>query len=184
MEKSTRGRILDGALELLGTRGASAFSARAVEDVAGVPHGSVRHHFGDAAGLRRAMVDRLLELDLEDAAARPLATIASWLGEHRARTAARYELMLMSLGEPPLGEALVRGRDAATATAAAAIGIPAERAAGLVAAVDGLVLDTMLRGRREVDPAAFRVLAAGFLGEDVAAALARGAPGPADPPRG
>lgn len=161
MEKSTRERVLDAALALLGERGAGAFSVRAVEDRAAAPHGTVRHHFGDAAGLRGALVERLLELELAHAADDPAALIRGWLGAHRARTRARYELMLMAQREPPLRDAFASGRDAVVAGAVAA-GIPAPAAAGLVAAIDGLVLDALVRDADAVDPAALRALLGPF----------------------
>lgn len=157
MPASTRPRLLDAALDVLGTQGGAGFSARAVEDAADVPHGSIRHHFGDVAGLRRAMVERLLELEMPDAPADPAARIASWLGEHRTRTRARYELAVLALGEEPLRAALVSGRDAVVA-AAVESGLEERAARSAVAAIDGLVFDALLRGDAAVDPDALALL--------------------------
>lgn len=153
----------------IASRGAAGFSARAAEEEAGAPHGSVRYHFGGHAGLVSAMTERLVELELDGAEADPLGTTAvgttaGWLGAHRERTRARYELLVLALRGGEVAERFLAGRDAVVAQVVAATGLPAERARGLVAAVDGLVLDAMLRGEAALDPADLRAVMAGFLG--------------------
>ncbi|CAG7845210.1 hypothetical protein USB125703_01468 [Pseudoclavibacter triregionum] len=157
-------RLADAGLAVLARRGAAGFSARAAEEEAGAPHGSVRYHFGGHAGLVSAMTQRLVELELDGAEADPLGTTADWLGAHRERTRARYELLVLALRGGDVSERFLAGRDAVVAQAVAATGLPAERARGLVAAVDGLVLDAMLRGEAALDPADLRAVMAGFLG--------------------
>lgn len=157
-------RLADAGLAVLARRGAAGFSARAAEEEAGAPHGSVRYHFGGHAGLVSAMTERLVELELDGAEADPLGTTADWLGAHRERTRARYELLVLALRGGDVSERFLAGRDAVVAQVVAATGLPAERSRGLVAAVDGLVLDAMLRGEAALDPADLRAVMAGFLG--------------------
>ncbi|WCB96450.1 hypothetical protein DSM104299_05209 [Baekduia alba] len=148
MEKTTKTRLLDHALDLLGRQGASALTVRAVEDAAGVPHGSVRHHFGDRSGLVRALFDHLA--DREGAvAASTTEAFAHWLGPGRTLTLARYELFLLAARDPTLRAPLVAARDRFVALAAERVG--AEAAPAVVAALDGLVLDALVRGERDPD---------------------------------
>lgn len=155
MERTSKMRLLDQALELLGTGGATALTVRAVEDAAGLPHGSVRHHFGDRAGLVRALFDHLA--DREGVAATDAeAAFAQWLGPGRTLTLARYELFLMAARDASLRAPLVTARDRFVALAAERVG--ADAAPALVAALDGLVLDALVRG--EYDPGALAAAAA------------------------
>jgi AcrR family transcriptional regulator len=150
MEKTTRERLLDAGLELLGTAGARHCTARAAEDAAGMPHGSVRHHFGNHAGFLAALVDHLYTLDSPAAGETLADTIGRWLGSDRARTRARYELALLATREPGFREPFVAGRERYVATLAAT-GLPHDVAARAVAMVDGLVLDAMIRGLDHLD---------------------------------
>lgn len=150
MEKNSRYRLLDGALDLLGRSGAAGLTVRAVEDAAAVPHGSVRHHFGDRAGLVAALFEHLADLE-----AGPIegATVASalehLLGPGRTLTLARYELFLMAARDPALRPPLVREQERFVALAAERVG--AEAAPALVAALDGLVLDALVRGEHDFE---------------------------------
>lgn len=152
MEKDTRRRLLDAAYESLTSRGASGATVRAVEERAGVPHGSVRHHFGSRDGLVAALVDDLVAADLARAPEDPLAMLARFLGPERDRTMARYELMLLAMRDPGLRDHLVRARDSLVALVERA-GLPRAEARTLVAALDGLILDGLLRGDTGADPA-------------------------------
>ncbi|HWI74725.1 MAG TPA: TetR family transcriptional regulator [Baekduia sp.] len=151
MEKTSRTKLLDSALDLLGRGGPSALTVRAAEDVAGLPHGSVRHHFGDRAGLVRALFDHLADRESAvaagDGAGDPAAAIAHWLGPGRDLTLARYELFLMAARDPELRAPLVHARDRFVALAAQRVG--AEAAPAVVAALDGLVFDALVRGARD-----------------------------------
>lgn len=146
MEKRVPERLVDAAIGLLGSDGAGAVTVRAVEAAAGVPHGSVRHHFGSLAGLRLALVRGLL---LAERADQPDASlpglVAWWTGAGAPIARARYEIMLMAMRDPALREVFVAARDDLVARLAAT-GVPATDAAALVAMLDGLVLDALLRG--------------------------------------
>ncbi|WP_019201574.1 TetR/AcrR family transcriptional regulator [Tsukamurella sp. 1534] len=152
MEKSTPDRLLDAGLELLGGVGFRGWSVRAAEDVAGVPHGSARHHFGDQRGLVRAMVARLLELDRPRKGETPEEQVRRWVGPDAAFTRARYELIVASFHDAELAADLTRGRDAFV-TALEERGMAAADAASLVAALDGHLLDAVLRRHGPTDPA-------------------------------
>lgn len=144
MEKSTRECLLDAALELLGRVGFRHWSMRGVEDEAGAPHGTARHHFGNQRGLIVHMVRHLLEGDLPAPDESPRQQVMRWLGAEVGRTRARYELVVASFHDAELAAELVRGRDRL-------VGVLCERgltyadAAELVAALDGMVLDALLR---------------------------------------
>ena len=58
---TARARIRNAALELHARQGADHTTVRQVAELAGVTHGLVRHHFGNKADLRRAVVDHILE---------------------------------------------------------------------------------------------------------------------------
>lgn len=155
MENPPRVRLLDAALGLLGEGGAGALTVRAAEARAGMPHGSVRHHFGDRHGLLTALFPRLEELE------RPLAgggglgeTVGQWIGPGRDLALARYELFLMAARDPELRGPLIAARDRFVALAAARVGEDA--APAFVAALDGVVLDALVRG--DADPHRLRAL--------------------------
>jgi AcrR family transcriptional regulator len=155
--ENSRTRILDSALELLGHGGARDLTVRAVEDAAALPHGSVRHHFGHRNGLVRALFDHLGERDVpitvsdrDSPTTAVAAALRHWLGPGRTVTLARYELYLMAARDPALRPPLVRARERFVALAARRVG--PETAPAVVAALDGLVLDALVRG--EHDPAA------------------------------
>lgn len=158
MEKTSKTRLLDAALTILGREGAGALTVRAVEDAAGLPHGSVRHHFGDRGGLVRALFDHLADREGPVAARRtpaggdPAVAIAQWLGPGREVTLARYELFLMAARDPALRAPLVEARDRFVALAARRVGDAA--APAVVAALDGLVFDALVRGATEATGAA------------------------------
>ena len=148
-KRGTRERVLDAALELLGERGASAMTVRAAEQAAEVPHGTVRHHFGDRAGLVRALFGRLADREAPPAEGGPLAAMEDWLGPGRTLALARYELFLLAARDPSLRPHLVAARERFVAQAAERVG-PAS-APAIVAAIDGLLLDALVRG--DADPA-------------------------------
>ncbi|MES1192976.1 MAG: TetR family transcriptional regulator [Solirubrobacterales bacterium] len=156
MENTTT-RILDSALDLIGRRGLGTLTVRAVEEDAGLPHGSVRHHFGSRDGLIRALFHHLGERDLpvtisdrDSPTTAVAAALRHWLGPGRTVTLARYELFLMAARDPALRPPLVRARERFVALTARRVG--AEAAPAVVAALDGLVLDALVRG--EHNPAA------------------------------
>ncbi|MGW0021732.1 TetR/AcrR family transcriptional regulator [Rhodococcus sp. NPDC003382] len=144
MEKSTRGVLLDAGLELLGRVGFRGWSMRGVEDEAGVPHGTARHHFTNQRGLVLAMVRHLLEGDLPAAGESLDQQFARWLDAEAGRTRARYELIVASFHDAELAAELVHGRDLLVAVLRER-GATLVDAAQLVSALDGILLDALLR---------------------------------------
>ena len=74
----------------------------------------------------------------------PVAALEHWLGPGRTLTLARYELFLMAARDPALRAPLLQARDRYVAVAAAQVGGTA--APTVVAAVDGVLLDALVRG--------------------------------------
>lgn len=144
MTKSTRESLLDAGLELLGRVGFREWSMRGVEDEAGVPHGSARHHFANQRGLVAAMVDHLLLGDLPQPNETLTGQFARWLGPDAGRTRARYELIVASFHDVELANALACGRDRLVMEAQER-GLAPEDATQVAAALDGLMLDAVLR---------------------------------------
>ncbi|MEA2843833.1 MAG: hypothetical protein QOJ69_1504 [Actinomycetota bacterium] len=149
MEKNSRVSLLDAALDLLGRCGGAALTVRATENAAGLPHGSVRHHFGDRAGMVAALFDHLADSEGIPAEGGAAAAMEHWLGPGRTLTLARYELFLMAARDPSLRAPLVRARERFVAAAAQQVGVGS--AATIVAAVDGLILDALVRGTHDPD---------------------------------
>lgn len=150
MEKSAR-RLLDAAYEVLAEHGSRGFTLRAVEARAGLPHGSIRHHFATRAGLIEALVDDLIADDLAHLSDPPAQFVWRLLGPGRTRTIARYELFLMAMRDEPLRLRLVAARDRLVATLTP-IQPDLGAARAVVASADGLILDGLLRGHRDPDP--------------------------------
>lgn len=165
LENPSRIRLLDAALDLLGHSGASGLTVRATEHAAGLPHGSVRHHFGDRPALVAALFDRLAEREIVAVDANPLDALEYWLGPGRALTLARYELFLMAARDRTLRAPLVRARERFVAAAAEHVGVAA--APAVVASVDGLLLDALVRGdhdRERLGSAVARIMSATSIG--------------------
>ena len=118
-----------------------------------VPHGSARHYFANQRGLIFEVVQHLLDGDLPRPGETPKQQVARWLGPESSRTRARYELVVASFHDPDLAVELVRGRDRFVDILVER-GMTSSDATELVAALDGLVLDALLRRQEPetVDP--------------------------------
>ena len=101
-------------------------------------------HFGGRAGLILALVDDLIADDHGRLPEDPAAMMTRMLGPDRDRTIARYELFLLATRNETLRARVVGARDELVALAREA-GVHAAAARGLVAAVDGFILDGLLR---------------------------------------
>lgn len=114
-----------------------------------MPHGSVRHHFGGLDGLRHALVDGLLAREVPGG--EPVEEVLRrWLGPDAPIVRARYELMLMASRDAGLRTKVLQGRQVfVDQLVAIGVGVPA--AQSLVAMLDGLVLDALLRDADDVD---------------------------------
>jgi AcrR family transcriptional regulator len=142
-------RLVDAGLALLAEEGAAGVTVRSVEGRAGVPHGSVRHHFGGLDGLRHALVDGLLAR--EAPRDEPVeGVVRRWLGPDAAIARARYELMLLASRDEALRTKVLQGRQVFV-DQLVALGVAPVSARSLVAMLDGLVLDALLRDGTDVD---------------------------------
>ncbi len=94
-----------------------------------------------------ALFDHLVEREGIPVQGATLVALQHWLGPGRTLTLARYELFLMAARDPSLRAPLVRARE--RFVAAAAQQTSATSAATIVAAVDGLILDALVRGTHE-----------------------------------
>lgn len=155
MEKPGRGRLITAALRLLAAQGSGAVTVRAVEQEAGMPHGSVRHHFGGLSDLRSALVRALLEAEAIPDPPEPhgapspaslTALVDYWTGDGAPIAVARYEVMLMAIRDPAVRDAFVPARETFV-DRVAALGVERSTARTLMAMLDGIVLDALVRGR-------------------------------------
>ncbi|HEY3545759.1 MAG TPA: TetR/AcrR family transcriptional regulator [Propionicimonas sp.] len=149
MEKPVPERLIDAGLALLADEGAAGVTVRSVEGRAGVPHGSVRHHFGGLDGLRHALVDGLLGREVSGD--EPVEEVVGrWLGPDAPIVRARYELMLMASRDEGLRAKVLQGRQVFV-DQLLVVGVTSTQARSLVAMLDGLVLDALLRNAGEAD---------------------------------
>lgn len=72
--QAARAEALDAARDLLLASGPSAITLKAVGERMGVSHANLIHHFGSAAGLQGALMDRMVR-DLADQVTSGLATL-------------------------------------------------------------------------------------------------------------
>lgn len=144
MERSSRRELLVAGLDLLGRVGFKGWSMRGVEDEAGVPHGTARHHFANQRGLVLEMVRYLLAADRPSGGESIEQQVARWIGIQSGWTRARYELMIVSFHDPELAVELVAARDQLVEVLGER-GIERREAVELAGALDGLVLDAVLR---------------------------------------
>ncbi|KXO95976.1 TetR family transcriptional regulator [Tsukamurella pseudospumae] len=136
--------LLIAGLDLLGECGFTGWSMRRVEDAAGVPHGTARHHFSNQRGLIFAMVRHLLSVDQPAENETPHQQITRWLGVESGWTRARYELIVASFHDEELARELVGARDRLVSVLVSR-GMARDDAACVAASLDGLVLDAVLR---------------------------------------
>lgn len=150
-----RTRIADAAVDVLGRDGLRALTHRAVDARAGLPEGTCSYHHRTRRSLLSAALNRIAELDRADVTGaapagaapvdRTVAVLGHWLGPARVRTRARLVLMLDAEARRDLGAEAGRLADEFVAGATAALG-SAERARLMVALLDGLTADELVRG--------------------------------------
>jgi len=154
MPSPTAVRVLDAALEVLGTGGIHALSHARVDATAGVPAGSTSNHFRTRAALVAGAVQRLRARD--DAnwqamaavgpPADPAAVAAAFTafvddatGPSRTTTVARYVIITQGLVEPGLLDALNADRQRLVGWIADACGGTGP-ARDILAVVEGVIL--------------------------------------------
>jgi len=164
---STRARILDAAVELLGTQGLKALTHLRVDVVAGVPKGSTSNYFRTRAALLTGVVEWLAELDLAELVSPPsppadvdafVALLAhaveSATTASRTRTIARYVLFLEGTHNEDVRRPLLAGRAyfrsfVETTTERLGAADPVAAATAITAVGDGMIIH-----RVTVDPEA------------------------------
>ena len=164
-----RTAILDAAIEVLSTEGGRGLTHRAIDRRLELPLGSTANHFGTRAALFRAVTDRLLELvivSLEPIPTRRLgkdraaALLVQYLSQAmhsdaRHRYIAHYEVLLQSARDPQLRSEVSAARqrviDVVTRILAAAGCDEPAHARGVIALVDGLLVDQLLYSSKPAD---------------------------------
>ncbi len=150
MTRDTKSQLLKAGIELLGENSYKSLSVRSVEEAAKVPHGSIRHHFGNFKGYVCALTESLVEADIPDQTEDLQEVFHDWLIRRKLMTKARYELSILGLNNPDIGDLIIRGRNQFVERIKEA-GVPSERARLVVAALDGIVFDGLLRGDSGAD---------------------------------
>ncbi|GAA4657372.1 TetR/AcrR family transcriptional regulator [Kineococcus glutinatus] len=171
---SVRERCADAAVVLLGEGGARALTHRAADARARVPAGSTSNHFRTRDALLAGALQRIGELEREhlaglrapaavDAAELLVdvlaAAIGFLLGPGRTLARARHAVFLEAAWRPHLREAVLAGTRPfwallAEALRAAGAAEPERAARRLLAYVDGLVVDQLLRPEEGFDAVA------------------------------
>ncbi|MQM25490.1 TetR/AcrR family transcriptional regulator [Glycomyces albidus] len=170
MPTDRRTQLLDTAIAVIAEHGLRGLTHRAVQDAAGLPHGSVTYYFRTRYELLLAVVERITEVDRERAlpavnrAVRALAAdrdrpdpagiaamLRGWWTDSRQLLLARFELELAGARDPAVREAMARCgtefRDLAELVAVqAGSADPAFDARVIAALVDGLMFDFVTRG--------------------------------------
>jgi len=157
-----RDALCDAAIGVIAREGMRGLTHRAVDRAAGVPEGTTSYYFRTRLALLVGVTERLLALDLVDAAAAPPAQdldldgvadlvtqlVTHWIGPGRERMLARYEISLESVRHPELRERFLATGEtlrSAIAAAFAQLGAPDPPQAGrdFVAMLDGLIYDQL-----------------------------------------
>jgi AcrR family transcriptional regulator len=156
--------IADAAIDVLGREGLRALTHRAVDTRAGLPQGTCSYHHRTRRSLLAATLNRIAHLDRADMIAAPanhapadrdgvpadrveaaVQVLGRWLGPGRVRSRARLVLMLDAEARRDLGDEAERLAGEFVAGATTTIG-DAGRARLLVALLDGIVADDLIRG--------------------------------------
>lgn len=162
-----RDQVLIAAVRVLAESGARALTHRAVDTAAGVPMGTTSNHFRSRETLIGGVVGYVADTELgiwaaagagkADIAGRLAAAMIALTGEHRDLSMARYAIFQDALGHAELRAALdvqTARFFAAGAEIMAALGAadPARSGRVLLACVNGIVHDQLLRPVPDFDP--------------------------------
>lgn len=162
---TTRERVLEAAVELLGTQGLRALTHTRVDEAAGVPRGSTSNYFRTRSALLTGVVEWLAEQDRAALGAPPsppadvaafvallARTVETITAASRTRTIARYVLFLEGTHNEDVRRPLLAGRvhfRAFVETAMAHLGAPDPVAAATAITAVG---EGMIIHRMAVDP--------------------------------
>jgi DNA-binding transcriptional regulator YbjK len=176
---------MDAAIVTLAREGMRGLTHRAVDRAAGLPEGSTSYYFRTREALLTGTLNRLAELsraEIGEVRADDLDAVAAllehWLTAGRDRMIARFELTLEATRRPALRATLERlggqFRDQAEdVLRAAGVGNARQRAANLVAHIDGLLFDQLA----EAGPVRTRAELVDAIGPLFAAAFSNAKPG-------
>lgn len=166
---TTKDRVLDAAVSLVGTAGLRALTHARVDARAGVPNGSTSNYFRTRKALLVGVVQRIEDRERPglDASFAPPASAQEFLDglcavldeltqTEREQTTARLVLFMEASHDADLREVISRARarmEAAAVVAMAALGArdPITAAAAVAACAEGLILHRIAR-HDETDP--------------------------------
>ncbi len=159
----TRLRVLEAAVQLLGTEGLRALTHARVDDRAGVPRGSTSNYFRTRAALLTGVGDWIVETELSQVSAvgavpQTATDLVDMLcglvevvtGPNRTLTAARLTVFMEANHDPDIRASVSRGRTAmeeyllATLTRFGAPN-PVVAAHTLMACAEGIILHRIAR---------------------------------------
>lgn len=165
----TKVRVLDAAIELVGTQGLRALTHARVDEHAGVPKGSTSNYFRTRQALLTGVAARLAEIDIAASAPAfsapetPEALVDALAGAlefmttaNRTQTSARLALFMEAAHTPELRADISRAREGMVAIALvdmARLGArnPQAAAESIAACCEGLLLHRIAR-HDDTDP--------------------------------
>ncbi|WP_127130335.1 TetR/AcrR family transcriptional regulator [Georgenia sp. SYP-B2076] len=165
----TKARVLDAAIELLGTKGLRALTHARVDERAGLPKGSASNYFRTRQALVSGVVERVAELERPELGSTftPPASAAELLDglcglldhltqANRTQTTARLVLFMEASHDAALRDTLSRAHDtmiAAVVLTLARLGVrdPVTTASAISACFEGLLLHRIAR-HDDTDP--------------------------------
>ncbi|MFC7404004.1 TetR/AcrR family transcriptional regulator [Georgenia alba] len=162
---TTRTRVLDAAIDLLGGQGLRALTHGRVDEAAGVPPGSTSNYFRTRSALLVGTAERVIELEMpgvtaglepttpEDLVDGLCALLDRTTGPQRTLTAARLVLFLEASHHRALRDILDGGRAQMEAVVVTTLGRagardPGVAARALMACLEGLILHRITRDDR------------------------------------
>lgn len=161
--------VLRGAIAVLGSQGARALTHRAVDRAAAVAEGTTSNHFRTRTALLVGALEYISAADaklvapsempatIDDAIDMGAAAIAALLGPGKTLVMARHTLFLEAMSNVELHEQVLRASRhwwRLGSAVLAALGVPDAETRGrwLFGAIDGLILDQILRPDPDFDP--------------------------------
>ncbi|MGE0216822.1 TetR/AcrR family transcriptional regulator [Mycolicibacterium sp.] len=169
-----RTAIVDAAIDVLATEGGRGLTHRAIDRRLGLPLGSTANYFSTRTSLLRAVTQRLLELDivrLEALPGRKLSKdraaeffterlLGSLAPDMRNHYIAHHEVLLQSARDHQLRREIAEARQrfvdvSARILTAMGCAHPEAHAPGVVAMLDGLLIDQLLYSDKPLDPREF-----------------------------
>ncbi len=160
---STKDRVLDAAIELVGTQGLRSLTHARVDERAGVPRGSTSNYFRTRKALLSGVIGRIEELEgvRSDVPFMPAATAEALIdqlcgllehvtGRNRIQTTARLVLFMEASHDTALREVISAARarmEAGLIVSMAALGSrdPIRAAAAVAACGEGLIMHRIAR---------------------------------------